>query len=192
MLVEAPLRATLGAPFEAMLRLPVSRLPTAISVWQQGESGDLAPENLAASSAANGALRVRVTPRLLGPVQFGFRAEFADGTASVRTFRIFVAPPKTQPLAFHANDLPILVLTLNSDTASAMPQPFALYPPPVGEVDVNARFVDWRLVPQEGVPVIRIARNGALRALRPGQAWVEARFGAAMATLRVLVRATQQ
>lgn len=192
MLVEAPLHATLGVPFAARLRLPSSRLPTTISVWQQGEMGDAAPEVISASPAADGALRVRVTPKLPGEVQFAFRAEFADGTVSARTLRIFVAPPGARPLAFSANDLPVLVLTPASDTTSAMPQPSALYPPPVGEVDLSARLVDWRLVPQEGAPVIGVARDGVIYALRPGEARVEARFGGATATLRVIVRAMQQ
>ncbi|HEX4079087.1 MAG TPA: hypothetical protein VHX61_09470 [Rhizomicrobium sp.] len=192
MLVQAPLHATLGEPFEATLRPSSSLVPTAVSVWQQGETDRVPPEIIAASPAANGALRLRVTPKLLGPVRFGFRAEFADGTVAARTLRVFVAPPAAQPLAFSANDLPVLVLTLDSDTASAMPQPSALYPPPVGEVDLNGRFVDWRRVPQQGAPVITVDRDGLIHALRPGEARVEARFGAATATLRVIVRATQQ
>jgi hypothetical protein len=192
MLFEAPLHATLGKPFAATLHLPPSHVPTAISVWQQGETGHVTFETLSASASPNGGLQLRVTPKLLGPVRFGFRVEFADGSVAARTLQIFVAPPAAQPLAFRASDLPVLVLTLNSDTASAMPQPSALYPPTVGLVELNARFVDWRLVPQQGAPVIRVDRDGLIHALRPGEARAEARFGAATATLRVIVRATQQ
>ena len=192
MLVEAPLRATLGSPFEAVLRLPSARAPTAVSTWQRGETAHLPPEAIPPLFSANGAVSLRVTPRLLGPVEFGFRAEFGDGTVAARTFRIFVAPPVSEPLAFDANDLPVLVLTLDSDTMSAMPQPSALYPQPVGRIDLNARFVKWRLVPGAGAQVIRVDRDGSIDALRPGEARVEARFGAALATLRVIVRATQQ
>jgi pimeloyl-ACP methyl ester carboxylesterase len=192
MLVEAPLRATLGSPFEAVLRLPSTLVPATISAWQQGETAHLPPEAIVPVSAANGAVSLRVTPKILGPVEFGFRVEFADGSVAARTFRIFVAPPVSQPLAFNANDLPVLVLTLNSETASAMPQPSALYPPPVGRIDLNTRFVKWRLSPEQGAPVIRVDRDGLIDALRPGEARVQARFGAASATLRVIVRATQQ
>ena len=192
MLVQAPLRATLGMPFAATLRLPSSHVANAVSVWQEGELGQVSPETIAVSPTANGALQLHVTPKLLGPVRFGFRVAFADGSVAARTLEIFVAPPAAQPLAFSANALPVLVLTLDTDTASAMPQPCALYPPPVGSLDLNTRFVEWRLTPEQGVPVIRIDRDGLIHALRPGEAHVEARFGAATATLRVTVRATQQ
>jgi hypothetical protein len=167
-------------------------LPIAISVYQQGETGNAPAEAIAISSAANGTLRLHVTPKLLGPVQFGFRVEYADGTVAARMLRIFVAPPATQPLAFSANDLPVLVLTRDSDTASAMPHPSAIYPAPVGQVDLNARFVRWQAAPQQGTQVIRVARNGWIEALRPGEAEVAAHFGTATARLRVIVRATQQ
>ncbi|HTT81871.1 MAG TPA: hypothetical protein VMF67_00160 [Rhizomicrobium sp.] len=192
MRVEAPLHATLGAPFDATLRLPVSRMPAKLSVWQASETDRRAPEVITPSVVANGVVRVRMTPKLLGPVQFSFRAEYGDGTVATRSVQIFVAPPPTPPLAFEANDLPVLVLTLSSDTASAMPQASAVYPPPVGQVDLNAHFVDWRAVPQPGAPVIRVDHDGLISALRPGEARIEARFGKATTILRVIVRGTQQ
>ncbi|HEX4159843.1 MAG TPA: alpha/beta fold hydrolase [Rhizomicrobium sp.] len=188
--VAAPLRATLGTPFEATLHLLVSRPPVSISVWQQGES-DRTTREVITPSWANGAVRLRMTPKLLGPVQFNFRAEFADGAVAARTVQIFTAPPAAPPLAFKANDLPVLVLTLDSDTASATPQPTAVYPAPVGQLALNPRFVEW-LAPQPGAPVIHVDRNGLIQALRPGEARIEARFGRATAVLRVIVRTAQQ
>jgi hypothetical protein len=73
-----------------------------------------------------------------------------------------------------------------------MPHPSALYPAPVGSVDLNARFVHWKPVPQQGRPVIRIEPDGFIHALAPGEARVEARFGHTTASLHVIVRATQQ
>ncbi|HEX3430968.1 MAG TPA: hypothetical protein VHT03_08780 [Rhizomicrobium sp.] len=192
MLVQAPAHATLGAPFAVTLRVPVAALPAHVMVYQSGEMGDAPLQAVAASPAATGAMHLRVTPTLLGPVRFGFRAEFPDGSISVRTMQIFVAPPATSPLAFAADDLPVLVLTRDSDTASAIPHPSAIYPAPVGAVDLNARLVHWQVVPEAGAPVIEIEHGGLIHALRPGEARVEARFGSATATLRVRVRATQQ
>ena len=83
--------------------------------------------------------------------------------------QIVTAPPAAPPLAFRANDLPVLVLTRDSDTASTMPQPSADYPAPVGRLDLNSRFVDWRLIPQPGAPIIRVDRDGLIHALRPGE-----------------------
>ncbi|HEY3636696.1 MAG TPA: hypothetical protein VGK90_00995 [Rhizomicrobium sp.] len=190
--IEASRRATLGTPFEAMLRLPTSRPPTAVSVWQQNDMDRTATEVITPSMAAAGAVRLRVTPKLPGLTQLHFRAEFTDHSVSTGTFRIFVAPPATQPLAFAANDLPVLVLTLNSDTASTLPQPSAAYPAPVGRVELNTRLVNWRLVPQASAPIIRIDRDGLIHALRPGKAQVEARFGKATATVHIIVRSAQE
>ena len=192
MAVEAPPRATLGVPFAASVHLPASASLKSMSVHQQGEMGRVPLESVAVSTETNGVVRLRITPKLPGPVRFGVHAEFVDGSASVRTVQIFVAPPAVPPPAFRANDLPVLALTLDSGMASAVPHPSAHYPAPVGDIDLNARFVHWQLAPQEGAPVIRIEPNGHIHALRPGKADVVAHFGSATATLRVLVRATQQ
>ena len=192
MLVEAPRGVILGQPFEATLGLPVSQLPRTIMVWQQNDMASTTPETIDPSIGANGVLRLRVTPRLLGAAQFIFRATFANGSVASRTMQILTAPPAAPPLAFHASDLPVLVLTLDSDTASAVPHPIALYPAPVGRIDLNARSVVWRTVPQAGPPVIRVDRQGLVKAIHPGEASVEARFGNVTAILRVIVRATQQ
>jgi len=192
MRVDVPLRATLGAPFEATLRLPVSRRPVTISDLQQNGMDDTAPEVITPSPATNGAVRLRITPRLPGRVQFAIRAAYADGSVAVRDIQISIAPPATPPLAFHANDLPVLVLTLNSDTATAMPQPSADYPAPVGRIDLDTRLIDWQTVPQSGAAVIRVDRNGPIQALRQGEAKIEARYGKARAVVCVIVRSARQ
>jgi hypothetical protein len=192
MLVEAPGHVTLGVPFDAGVRLPAATSPKSLSAYQQGEMGHTPLEAIPASAGANGVVHLRITPKLLGPVRFGIRAEFADGSLSARTFQVSVAPPAARPLAFYADDLPVLVLTRDSDTASAMPRPSALFPAPVGKVDLNARFVRWQLVPQQGAAAIRIERSGFIHALHPGEARVVAHFGSSAATLRILVRAMQQ
>jgi hypothetical protein len=192
MLVEAPPRATLGVPFAASARLPASTSLISMSVYQRGEMGRVPLEKVSASAEKTGAVHLRIMPKLLGPVRFDVRAEFADGSVSLRTVQIFVAPPAVAPLAFRANDLPVVVLTLGSDTTNAVPHPSAHYSAPVGNIDLNARFVHWQLVPQDGAPVIRIEPNGLIHALRPGKAHAVAHFGSSTATLGVLVRATQQ
>lgn len=190
LLVQAPSRAVLGDAFAANVRLPASGPVPKISVYQQGETGRVKLTEIPATEGPDGRLHVRITPRLLGPVRIGIRAAYADGAVSAGGFDVFVAPPAAPPLAFRANDLPVLVLTLDSDTASAMPHPAALFSPPVGWIDLNARFVGWK--PLAGPSVLRVERNGFLHALAPGEARVEARFGSATATLRIVVRAIQQ
>ena len=190
--VEAPLRARLGSPFEARLRLPVLQSPAKILVSQQNEAGQTISDAITTTPVENGTARLRVTPRFLGHVQFGFRVEFAGGAVAARTIGIISTPPATAPLALTANTLPVLVLTLDADTARATPRPSAVYPAPVGRIDLDPRLAAWRLVPQSGPATIRIGRDGQIVALRPGESGVEARFGGAAATLRVVVRAAQQ
>lgn len=189
--VRGPARVTLGQPFEAMIRVPPSFLRPSLSVYQLGEMGRVKPEDVAATGA-NGDVHIHITPKLPGPVSFGVRAVFGDGGVSVRTLHAFVAPPAVPPLSFRANDLPVLVLTRDSDSATTMPHPSARYPAPVGWLDLNARFVTWTLVPQPGAPAIRIDPNGLIHALAPGDASVEAQFGSVAARLHVIVRETQQ
>ncbi|HWY14540.1 MAG TPA: alpha/beta fold hydrolase [Rhizomicrobium sp.] len=189
--VRGPTRVTLGRPFEVTIRVPRSGLRPQIAVYQVGETGRVKPEEVTATGA-NGELHIRIAPKLLGPVSFGVRAVFADGGVSVRTLHAFVAPPAAPPLLFRANDLPVLVLTRDADTATAMPHPAVLYAAPIGWLDLNARFVTWTLVPQPGAPTIRVDPNGLIHALAPGDASAEAHFGSATADLRVIVRQTQQ
>jgi triacylglycerol esterase/lipase EstA (alpha/beta hydrolase family) len=192
MLVAAPNRVTLGVPFEATVNLPSPAAVKRLSVYQQGETAHIPLETVSAMAGANGVVHLRITPKLPGSVAFGIRAELADGAVAARMIRISVVPPTTPPIAFRANELPVLALTLDSDTARAMAHPTALYPAPVGRVDLDSRFVRWQLVPQDGAPVIAVAPDGVIRALRPGEARVMAQFGSSRALLRVLVRATQQ
>ena len=192
LLVQAPDRSVLGGALIAQIRLPVSGPGLHLAVYQSGETGRVALEPVPTMPGPEGTVEVQIIPKLLGPVRFGVQATFVDGSVAAGTFQSFVAPPAMPPVAFRANDLPILVLTLNSDTADAMPHPSATWPAPVGTIDLNARFVSWKLFPQQGPAVIRVDRNGYIHAVEPGEARVQAHFGGAKATLRVLVRATQQ
>jgi hypothetical protein len=190
--VAAPEMAELGGHAKINVRQIAPGSIQNLTVYQVGEIGHTAPEPATVARRQNGVLTLDVTPRLLGPVSFFVRAQFADGGISVRPASIYVKPPKNLPLSFAADDLPAMVLTMNTDTQVAMPHPFAIYAEPVGRIDLNSRFVTWRLVAQPGRPIMQIAANGLMHALAPGKATVEAHFGAAVATLRVIVRASQQ
>ncbi len=190
--IEAPETAVLGGSAEIAVRMIAPGSIRQLTVTQIGEMGHSAPEAVSVGRRDDGLLYIDVTPRLLGPVTFFVRAQFGDGGVSVRQASITVKPPKTAPLSFQANDLPAMVLTMNTDTQVSMPHPFAIYAAPVGRIDLNSRFVSWRLVARPGTPVVEVAPNGLMHALAPGEATVEAHFGAAVATLRVIVRASQQ
>jgi hypothetical protein len=123
---------------------------------------------------------------------FGVRAAFSDGGVSVRQMTANVVPPATQPLVFKANALPVLVMTMNASSDVAMAHPFAVYPAPVGRVYLNSSFVIWLLAPQKGSQVVTLQRDGLLRAVAPGTATIEARYGSSVDQMRVIVRAHQQ
>jgi pimeloyl-ACP methyl ester carboxylesterase len=190
--IQSSATAELGKPTEIAVRVIGTATMTQLTAYELGEMGRTAPEPVSISRLAGNIAYIDVTPRLLGPVTVGIRAQFSDGGVSVQQTSIYVKPPKSPPLAFQANDLPAIVLTLNADTQISMPHPFALYPAPVGRVDLNAAFVTYRLVPQRGTLVVAVQKNGLMQALAPGRATVEAQFGSAAASLNVIVRASQQ
>jgi hypothetical protein len=190
--IQSSATAELGKPTEIAVRVIGTGVMTQLAAYQLGEMGRTAPEPVIISRLAGNIAYIDVTPRLLGPVTVGIRAQFSDGGVSVQQTSVIVKPLKSPPLAFQANDLPAIVLTLNTDTHISMPHPFAVYPAPVGRVDLNAAFVTYRLVPQRGTPVVAVQKNGLMQALAPGQATVEASFGSVTASLNVIVRASQQ
>jgi len=190
--VQIPPSAELGKSVQITLRMLSPGSIRALSVYQLGEMGRIPPQRAAVLHRQGDYVSFEVAPRLLGPVTFGVRAQFSDGTVSVRRANITVEPPHSAPQSFQANDLPVLVLTLNTDTQVSMPHPFAVYAAPVGRVDLNSRFVRYRVIAQPEKPVVEVARNGLMRALAPGEATVGAQFGSATATVRVLVRTSQQ
>lgn len=190
--IQAPQTAELGRSVQFALRMIKPGSIRQISVYQLGEMGRIPPQPVAVWRREGNLVSFEVVPRLLGPVTLGVRAQFSDGPVSVQQANLYVAPPHTAPQSFQANDLPVMVLTLNTDTQVSMPHPFAVYSSPAGRVDLNSRFVRYRVLAQPGKPVVEVAHNGLMRALAPGEATVEAQFGSATATLRVIVRASQQ
>ncbi|MGD0191846.1 MAG: hypothetical protein ABSD74_13990, partial [Rhizomicrobium sp.] len=190
--LSGPTKAVLGQPFEITVHLKTQSGVPAISVYQRGAQGRVRPEPVTVSRSDNDNVTVRVTPKVLGPVVFGVRAAFSDGGVSVKQVAANVVPSAMPPLAFKANILPVLVMTMNASSDIAMAHPFAVYPGPVGKIYLNAAFVTWRLVPQNGNPAVTLDRDGLLRAISPGTATVEAHYGASVDQLRVIVRAHQQ
>ena len=189
---SAPGKALLGKPFRIAIQVKAPYAPQSVSVYQRGEMGRTRPETITLTRAENGTVYATVTPRLLGPVTFGVRAAFSDGGVSVRQTQAFVLPPPTPPLVFRANELPTLVLTLNTRGREAMAHPYADYPAPVGRIWLDSTFVSWRLLPQRGAPAVSLDRDGLMHALSPGEAVAEARFGSEVDRVHILVRAAQQ
>lgn len=190
--VSAPEKSELGKPFELAVRLKTPGSAPAVSVYQRGEMGHTRLETVSVARVENGTVYVRVTPKLLGPVSLAVRALFADGGISVREADTYVVPPKAPPLVFKANELPTLVMTLNTPSRTAMAHPFATYPAPVGKVYLDSTFVSWRLLAKKGPPPVRLDPYGQLSALAPGEGVLEAHYGTSADRVRVLVRAKRQ
>ncbi len=189
---QVPATAVLGKPVTVSIRVLQSASLSRLQIYQQGEQGRTRPEVVAISRVEKNMLYAQIVPRLPGPLTLGIRADFDDGATSIRSVDLYVAPPKSPPLSFKANDLPVLVLTLNGVTQVAMPHPMAVYPAPVGRVYLNSRFVTYRRVSGRGKPVVSVQPDGLMRALTPGEALVEAHFGSSVDRLRVIVRSRQQ
>ena len=190
--VKSPAAAELGKPLEMTVRLLVPSFAPRLFVYEQGEQGRTLLEPVAGARIAGNIVYISVVPKLLGPVRLSVRAVFSDGGVSGSSAGVFVAPPKSPPLSFRANELPTLVLNLDSSTTSVMPHPQARYPSPVGKLYLNSRFVTYRLIPETGQAVIRVEPNGLIHAVASGKASVEVRFGSASDLLKVVVRASQQ
>jgi pimeloyl-ACP methyl ester carboxylesterase len=189
---QAPATAELGTPVMLAIRRLTPDSVSRLEIYQQGETGRTRPETVAVTRTEPNMLYAEITPRVPGPVTVGIRADFRDGGTSLRTVDLYVAPPKSPPLAFKANDLPVLVLTLNGVTRTVTSHPLAIYPAPVGRVYLNARFVTYRLAHEKGKSIIAVQPDGTITALAPGEALVDAHYGASVDKLRVIVRATQQ
>ena len=190
--VKSPAAAELGKPLEMTVRLLVPSFAPRLFVYEQGEQGRTLLEPVAGARIAGNIVYISVVPKLLGPVRLSVRAVFSEGGVSGSSAGVFVAPPKSPPLSFRANELPTLVLNLDSSTTSVMPHPQARYPSPVGKLYLNSRFVTYRLIPETGQAVIRVEPNGLIHAVASGKASVEVRFGSASDLLKVVVRASQQ
>ncbi len=172
-------------PFELPLRL--GQAPRAIVVSQSNGHGEIASGSgrVAVTRQSGGISYIRITPQRFGPMTFTVAVTFADGGFAVRRFTTDVRLPATAPAAFSAGSGPI-VIVLGSDEPVALLQPEATYPG-VGTIRVDPQLVTATVQQASGTPVISL-QNGVIRALRPGQATIEARFGSAFNRIQVIVK----
>jgi pimeloyl-ACP methyl ester carboxylesterase len=187
-------RLTLGAasrppqfdvPFELPLRL--GQAPRAIVVSQSNGHGEIPSGSgrVAVARQSGGISYIRITPQRFGPMTFTVVVTFADGGFAVRSFKTDVRLPATAPAAFSAGRGP-MVIVLGSDEPVAMLQPEATYPD-VGTIRFDQRLVTATVRQASGMPVISL-QGGVIRALSPGQATIEARFGGAVDRIQVIVK----
>jgi pimeloyl-ACP methyl ester carboxylesterase len=175
-----------GVPFELPLRFG-NEVPDTIVVSQSDGHGEVASGSGAVAIArqAGGVSFIRITPRRFGPMKFTVAATFADGGVALRSFTADVRLPATSPTAFTAGRSP-MVIVLNSDEPVALLQPEATYPN-VGTVRLAPRLVTSTVEQSAGAPAISL-QGGVIRALRPGTATIDARFGGSVDRVQVIVK----
>jgi pimeloyl-ACP methyl ester carboxylesterase len=175
----------LGVPFELTLRL--AQAPKAIAVSQSAGRGEIPSGSgpAAVVRQSGDTYVIRVTPRRIGPMKFTVAVTFADGGAAVRSFTADVRQPATAPAVFSAGRGPI-VIVLRSDEPVATLHPRAIYAG-IGTIPVDPRLVTAAIQSASGAPVVSL-QNGVIRALRPGQATIEAHFAGVADRIQVIVK----
>lgn len=192
MRLEAPATAELGTLVEIAVHLNAPGSVSHLLAFQRSKMGQSRPEPLKPARIEGDTAFVQIIPRFLGADTVEIVASFDNHSVALQRVAIQIAPPKSPPLLFRANILPDLVLVLNDDTRMSIPRPFAIYPEPVGRLFLNSSLVKYRVVSQPGLPVVYVDPAGVINAVREGDAYVEARFGASTDRLHVIVRTKQQ
>jgi hypothetical protein len=190
--VDVPAHAQLATPTDIAVHFPASTSVTRMLVFQKGDGGESRPQIFPAPSSAGGILHLNIVPRFLGPVGVHIALRLSDGSVSFSTTNIFVEPPAAKPSVFKAGVLPYLELDLNNGTKVSQPEPYAIYSGLTDRIWLTYPFVTYRLISHAAKPVIDIEPNGLIHALAPGEADIEARFGALTDRVHVIVRAGQQ
>ena len=175
-----------GVPFDLPLNFAASG-PSRIVVSQSDRHGEIESGSGAARivRTAGNTRTIEITPRRFGPMTFKVAATFADGGFALKTMRVNVRPPAAPPSAFSAGRGPI-VIALNTDEPVAMLHPEATYPA-TGTFRLEPGSVTFTAEQSAGAPVISL-QGGMIRALRPGEATIEARFGTVVDRVQVIVK----
>ncbi len=202
MTVQMPQNVQLAIPFEIAITKSGTALAE-LAVTQQDEMGHHTEgEKPAVSRVASNTAYVKVIPMLLGSVTFTVEAVFKDGSVSSQDVKVPVGVPSVAPKLFHGDQFPEFSLSLQKGGDVAPLQPEAYYatiPDEIDKwghahpvaVDLTGR-VDYRIVPSGVAPVVRLESDShgsviGVRALRPGTATIEARFGTAVDQIVVTV-----
>jgi pimeloyl-ACP methyl ester carboxylesterase len=196
-LVLGPLdNATIGEPLVIPVQLSGAGLAagmTRLVASQADRRGEIATGSgpVSLSHSAAGAF-LTVVPQRLGPMKFTVIAWFGDGGAAITSVTTEVHPPVAPPVAFRADPLPVLALSLAAGEPVARLHPTATFPGVAGAVPVPGEFLQYAVVPTTGVVPVEIEPIGLIRALQPGKAAIELRLDSAVAQIPVVVTAPQR
>jgi hypothetical protein len=182
-------RLTLGAPSRApqlgvAFDLPLDfggREPKTIVVSQADGHGEVI--SAAVVRRNGGTATARIVPQRIGPMTFTVAATFADGGAAIRRLKADIRPSATPPATFSAGRGPVVIMLKSTEPVATL-QPEATYPD-VGTILIPLSQITATVA--QATPVISL-QNGLIRALKPGQATIEARFAGAVDRIQVIVK----
>jgi hypothetical protein len=197
-----PDRLVIGTPHQTpRLRVPFE-LPLRISKTEPLDI-TISDEH---NSPASGTATIRhwlgqtaymtITPWEIGPIEFMILARFADGGAAAKNITVDVQPPAAPPESFTIyRGISEMTVSLNSPDEANEPiailRPEATYSGIEGKLDLDpspgCNFVSYTVIPGQDDPGITVQPNGFLRAVRPGEATVEAHFGPAVDRVHFII-----
>jgi hypothetical protein len=197
-----PQNLQLAIPFELAVANSKAGL-VQLAVTQQDEMGHHGGQQKPAISRVVGdTAYVKIIPMLLGSVTFTFEAVFKDRSISAQDVTVPVGVPSVAPKLFRGDQFPEFSLSLQKGGEVAPLQPDAYYASIPDRIDkwghshpvaVNlAGWVDYQIVPTGTARILQLEKDTygsviGVRALRPGIATIEARFGTAVDQIMVTV-----
>jgi hypothetical protein len=196
-LVLGPLdNAMIGEPLVIPVQLSGAGLAAGVTrlvASQADRHGEIAAGSgpVSLSHSAAGAF-LTVVPQRLGPMKFTVIAWFGDGGAAITSVTTEVHPPAAPPAAFRVDPLPVLALSLVAGEPVARLHPSATFPGVAGAVPIPGEFLQYAVLPTNGVVPVKIEPNGLIRALQPGKATIELRLDSAVAQIPVVVTVPQR
>jgi hypothetical protein len=190
--------ARLGEPLEIPLHVALDGLID-IAVGDKNNSPGSGTTKITRRNASTS--YVQIIPMHLGHVEYGIAAKYKDGAAAIQWLTLGVKPPLRPPESFTVNGgVQEMRLSLNTPDEANNPigilRPEATYGGIDGKVDLDPspgyNFVSYTVLPGNPDPGITVQPNGFIRAVRPGEATIEAHFGTALDQLHVIVQETMR
>jgi hypothetical protein len=183
----------LNTPFE----LPVHVMPEGL-LELAVDDGDKSPLTGTASITRRegSTVYIKLTPVRLGRYSLDIGALYADGGNTVQMVTLDVQPPSGPPKSFTINGgRTEMQLSLNAPDKVNHPiiefHPEAIYPALKDKIDLDPSpgysFVTYTVLPGNDDPGITVQPNGYVYAVRPGEATIEAHFGAVVDRVKIIV-----
>ncbi|HEY3908272.1 MAG TPA: hypothetical protein VGM07_00100 [Stellaceae bacterium] len=186
--VEPAQNLQLGTPAELTVTAPEAGVQELI-VDETDELGHHAAAPATITRVVGRTVYTTVVPTLLGSVTFSLHGSFSDGGVSFGAVTLPVKAPAQAPQVFRG-DADWRVFLVDPDDPNGLDfaelHPQAVYAAaPNSTIDLDGR-VTCAVVPSAGKPVIQIYDGCWFKALGPGTATIEVRFGAIADRIEVI------